>query len=154
MWIPHTTICHSDLGLTITKQQHLNSDQHQLSAGDMVAIEAKYHNKCLVSLYNHVRAVQRADKQYRNTADVISAVVLAELVTYIEESEEDTAPVFKLANLNKLYTNRMEQLGVEVDQRVHTTRLKKRTLAHFPDLPEHRREEMSFWCSKMTLAVH
>ena len=27
----------------------------QLSAGDMVAIEAKYHIKCLVSLYNSAR---------------------------------------------------------------------------------------------------
>ena len=103
-----------------------------------------------------MRAVQRTDKQCRNTADVISAVVLAELVTYIEEStiKEDTAPVFKLADLNKLHTTRMEQLGVEVDQRVHTTRLRNAHLHTFLIYRSIGREEMSFWCSKMTLAVH
>ena len=65
-----------------------------------------------------MRAVQKPDKQCMSKADVISAVVLAELVTFIEESarEEDIAPVFKLADLNKLYTTRMEQLGVEMDE--------------------------------------
>ena len=148
--------CHLDLGTEYHQAATLELDQRvrqaaefledttllaQLSAGDMVAIEAKYHNRCLVLLYNRVRTVQKPDKQCKSTADVISAVVLAELVTYIEESarEEDTAPVFKLADLNKLYTTRMEQLGVEMDQRVHTTRLKQRILAHFPDLQEHRK---------------
>ena len=143
--------CQLDLGSEYHQSATLELDQRvrqaaefledtallaQLSVGDMVAIEAKYHNKCLVSLYNRVRAVEKAAKKRRNTADVISAIVLAELVTYIEESA-DSAPVFKSADLNKLYTSRMEQLGVEVDKRVHTTRLKERILAHFPDLQEH-----------------
>ncbi len=35
----------------------------------------------------------------------------------------------------------MKQFGVDTDQRVHTTRLKERILAHFPDLQEHRKGE-------------
>ncbi len=75
----------------------------QLSTGDMVAIEAKYHNRCLVSLYNQVRAKKRHEKQSQCKADVTSAIVLAELVSYIEKSagEEDVAPVFKFAELTK-----------------------------------------------------
>ena len=46
---------------------------------------------------------------------------------YIEESrfEASAAPVFKLADLARLYISRMEQFGV-VDKRVNTTRLKQR----------------------------
>ena len=46
---------------------------------------------------------------------------------FIEEAHMDdgTAPVFKLADLAQLYTSRMEQLGVERDGRMHTTRLKE-----------------------------
>ena len=90
--------CHLDLGSEYHQAATLELDQRvcqaaefldnttllaQLSAGDMVAIEAKYHNRCLVSLYNRVRAVQKPEKQCKCTADVISAVVLAELVNYI-----------------------------------------------------------------------
>ena len=80
-------------------------------------------------------------EESQSKVDVISAIVLAELVTYIEETakEEDTAPVFKMADLTKLYTTRMEQLSIVLETRVHTTRLKERILAHFPDLQEHRK---------------
>ena len=55
-------------------------------------------------------------------------------------SKEDTAPIFKLAYLTIVYTTRMKQLGVELDLRVHTTRLKECILAHFPDMQEHRKD--------------
>ena len=41
-------------------------------------------------------------------------------------TEMDIAPVFKLSDLAQLYKTRLEQLGVEVDGRVHTSRLKLR----------------------------
>ena len=46
----------------------------------------------------------------------------------------DIAPVFKLSDLAQLYKTRLEQLGVEVDGRVHTSRLKLRLLAVLPNL--------------------
>ena len=57
----------------------------------------------------------------------------------MEESrkEEDTAPVFQLAGLVDIYTTRLKQLGVSVDNRIHSTRLKMRLLASFPDLTAH-----------------
>ncbi len=63
--------CYLDLGSEYHQATTLELDQRvrqsaefledttllaQLSTGDMVAIEAKYHNRCLVSLYNQVRA--------------------------------------------------------------------------------------------------
>ncbi|KAJ8407186.1 hypothetical protein AAFF_G00288620 [Aldrovandia affinis] len=69
----------------------------------------------------------------------MSAVVFAELVLYIEEArqDEETAPVFRLADLVQLYQSRIEQLGVQLDTRVHSTRLKQRLLAQFPDMRAH-----------------
>ena len=148
--------CHQQLGSEFHQVATLELDKHvrnaaeflkdttllaQLSAGDMVAREAKYHKKCLTSLYNRVRAAKTLAEESQSKVDVISAIVLAELVTFIEETakEEDTAPVFKIADLTKLYTTRMEQLGIVLETRVRTTRLKERILAHFPDLQEHRK---------------
>ena len=66
----------------------------------------------------------------------IEGLAFAELVVFIEEAlmDDETAPVFKLADLAQLYTSRMEQLGVKRDGRVHTTRLKHRLLAYFPNM--------------------
>ena len=60
-------------------------------------------------------------------------------VLYIEEArlDEETAQVFKLAYPVELYQSRMQQLGVTLDTRVHSTRLKQRRHAHFPDMPAH-----------------
>ena len=69
----------------------------------------------------------------------MSAVVFAEPALYIEETrqDEETAPVFSLSDLVHLYQSRMEQLGVHLDTRVHSTRLKQRLLSQFPDMRAH-----------------
>lgn len=66
-------------------------------------------------------------------------IPFGELVAFMEEasSDEDNAPVFKLADLAQLYKVRLEQLGVVVENRVHTTRLKNRLLSELPDLQAH-----------------
>ena len=83
----------------------------KLSMGDMIALEAKYHSKCLLVLYNHARKF-KADAS--TDEPQISGIAFAELAMYIEETrlEASTAPVFKLADLVHLYTSRLEQLGV------------------------------------------
>ena len=109
----------------------------RLSAGDMVAIEAKYHARCLISLYNRARKakLEGLEDHGQGHAASTSGVVFAELVLYIEEARQDgSAPVFRLAELSQLYKSRMEQLGVELDSRVNSTRLKERLLAEFPDM--------------------
>ncbi|XP_076031372.1 uncharacterized protein LOC143019540 isoform X1 [Oratosquilla oratoria] len=112
----------------------------KLSAGDMVALECKYHAKCLSQLYNRARAARCSEATEETEQEKqLSRVAFAQLVLFIEETRqhEETAPVFKLAELAELYQLRIEQLGVRCNTRVHSTRLKQRLLAHFPDMQSH-----------------
>lgn len=109
----------------------------KLSAGDLIAQEAKYHAKCLASLYNKARDVNTLDS---NVDDVNHGIAFAGLVSYIEEARMDSlvAPMFKLTDLVNLYSTRLEQLGTHVTGRVHSTKLKNRILNYFPDMDAHK----------------
>ncbi len=54
---------------------------------------------------------------------------------FIEDTrkEEESIPTFKLSDLAHLYKDRLKQLGISVDGRIHTSRLKARLLAAIPD---------------------
>ena len=61
----------------------------RLSAGDMVAQEAKYHKKCLSVLHNRVRKAECEHcegPKYKANEREVSGIVFAELVLYIEEA--------------------------------------------------------------------
>ena len=108
----------------------------KLAPGDMIALEAKYHLNCLAMLYK--RAQQAMPKEEDADEARLHGIAFAELVAFMEDMrDEDCSPVFKLADLGNLYRARLEQLGATVDHRVHTTRLKIRLLAVFPQLREH-----------------
>ena len=111
----------------------------KLSGGDLIAQEAKYHVKCLTSLYNKARGTKLNEDPDQD--DVNHGIALAELVSYIEESrmDSDVAPVFKLIDLATLYNTRLKQLGTFLTGRVHSTELKDRILRYFPNLDEHKR---------------
>ena len=51
--------------------------------------------------------------------------------------DKERVPVFKLANILSLYKKRMQQLGLRVDKRIHSTRLKNILLAALPNLTAH-----------------
>ena len=53
-------------------------------------------------------------------------------------SDDDIAVVFKLSELTKLYQSRLQQLGVYVKQRIHSTHLKERILCHVPDFKAYK----------------
>ena len=108
----------------------------KLSAGDMVALEAKYHTKCLVRLHNNARKARLERNIYKEQATSASQIAFAELALYIDEMrlDEETAPVFKLAELTKLYHSRIEMLGIKPDTRVRSTRLEERLLVGFPNM--------------------
>jgi hypothetical protein len=110
----------------------------KLAPRDMIAIEAKYHRKCLVKLYNRARAADTTS-DCKNPDAHLHGIAFAELVTYMEDirMEESVAPVFKLADLANMYKGRLKQLGASVG--VHNTRLKIRLLSVFPDLKAHSR---------------
>ena len=106
----------------------------KLAPGDMIALEAKYHGRCLVALYNRARNARTVHVN-EDHAD-LRGIAFAELVAYTEDlrMEGSVAPVFKLANLAHLYKLCLEQLGVVIEGCVHTSRLKLRLLSVFPDL--------------------
>ena len=79
----------------------------KLSTGDMVALEAKYHSKCLAGLYNRARTV-KSDGEGIDEMNEFSGIAFAELVMYIEEvrqADEVGAPIFKLSDLGQLYSS-------------------------------------------------
>ncbi|CAG2215868.1 unnamed protein product [Mytilus edulis] len=113
----------------------------KLSAGDLVAQEAKYHVKCLIYLYRKASRVANDDESEGGTQSRIShGIALAELVSFIEESrsEDNVAPVFKMSDLSKMYGNRLEKMGAEQEGRVHSTRLKNRLLTYVPDIEAYK----------------
>ena len=54
-----------------------------LSAGDMVALEAKYHTNCLLKLYNPARACKNNADNEANKDATISGIVFAEFVMFL-----------------------------------------------------------------------
>ena len=68
------------------------------------------------------------------------SIALAELLAYVEDAQTDesVAPILKLVDLVKLYTVRLEQLGVKQQNCLKSTKLKDRILSRIPDLSAHR----------------
>ena len=100
----------------------------KLAAEDMIAIEARYHNRCHCALYNRARlASPRAND---GMEACMHGMAFAELVAFLEDtsSDEDSAAVFRLCDLVKLYKDRLEHIGVSVDSRIHSNRLKNRLI--------------------------
>ena len=85
----------------------------KLSAGDLISQEAVYHKKRLVSLYNKaVRAKSSTSSKNDDNYEISASIAFAELCSYIEDLRNSSdISVLKLADLTKLYTKRLEQLG-------------------------------------------
>ena len=62
------------------------------------------------------------------------------MVSYIEDAQADSdiVPVFRLAEVVKNYSARVEQLGTYLHGRVNSTHLKDKILALFQDLQAHK----------------
>ena len=109
----------------------------KLSAGDMMSQHAMYHSYCVTQLYKKAELMNRAENT--DDSNQLHGIALAELVAYVEDcladsKESDIAPVFKLADLAQLYTERLKGLGADMNSRVNSTRLKERILTQIPDL--------------------
>ncbi|XP_068704634.1 52 kDa repressor of the inhibitor of the protein kinase-like [Montipora foliosa] len=106
-----------------------NGDQ----TGDKPVIDSYYHISCLTALYNRLRSIPPKEEENITTQVLLEAFAVAELVAYIGDNAKQT--VFKLSDLSKLYSCRLEQLGAYVPEQVTSTRLKERLLSQLPDLP-------------------
>ena len=61
------------------------------AARDMPALEARHHKACLTSLYNRVRAAERQEsKESSEPESMIHSLVFAELLDYIEETQNSS----------------------------------------------------------------
>ena len=106
----------------------------KLSAGDLIAQEAKYHPQSLLC------TIKRGTKKHQNLMWTILTMVLHSL---------DLSPIlrkciwivllhqFKLTDLANLYCTRLEQLGTHMTGHIHSTKLKNRILSYFPDMNAH-----------------
>ena len=123
----------------------------KLNSGDMIAREAMYHSPCLLDLY---RKYYRKEKEtvFDDTDKQIYGLVLAELVQYMEQvGKEENTYKFKLVDLAKLYKERVKELGGHTLERVHTTKLKNRLLAHVETLREFSDNRFSYLTFDETL---
>ena len=112
----------------------------KLSVGDMIAIAAVYHIKCLASFYNKHRS-QGIDTQLRCVPKLThSHSAFAEVVSYIEEygqSDGDLNHVFKLSDMKALYCECLQRLGGDTNGHIHSTRLAQKRQQCIPTLESH-----------------
>ena len=104
--------------------------------GDLIAIGAKYHLKCLIELNNRYRShVRKSNKDKQNVDEnVCNSRVFVELASYVKKEVYSGKLVFKLSDLHSLYESRLEDLGNA--KSVNNTRLKERLLEYFKEAQE------------------
>ena len=94
----------------------------------MIAIEAHYYTKCVISYYNKSRT--RNKENQRNPDVVLYGVALAEIVAFVEEQRIEP----DIADLIAMYSNRPGELGLETENRINSTHFKERLLSSCPNL--------------------
>ena len=94
----------------------------KLGTTDLVAQNAQYHAKCLAAIYNRERHAREYSTGGETKEAESKALALAELVTFIEEARgPESCPVFRLADLLKMYSARLSQMDVVMDVRPNST---------------------------------
>ncbi|KAK3910268.1 Chromosome-associated kinesin KIF4 [Frankliniella fusca] len=114
----------------------------QIFAGDFRARRAMYHNSCWLTLRNscreHVTPVENTNQQ------VCEGLAFADLHTYIFTSlgrPDARYHRFKMSDLTRMYMQKLAELegtSMENMTHVHTTRLRERIIAQFPELVEEK----------------
>ena len=90
----------------------------------------------MIDLYKRANAAQ-LHGSFTESERQLHGIAFSELVTYIEEMVTpsfDKKFVFKLSDLIKLYSQSLETLGITLQNKIHSTRLKNRILSQFQDM--------------------
>ena len=103
----------------------------KLSAGDMIAIDAVYHLRCLNRLYKKAEAIKDGTSKFNDGEKLKQQQAFVELLEYIE-SFRGTREVLAMGQICKIYEDRLVELGITVAP--HTTRLRKSLIEAIPDL--------------------
>ena len=116
----------------------------QLAEGDATAINVTYHKNCYTTFNNRLRSKHRSLKK-KNESVTIKALVLAEIVAYINETRQEAIQnnqviKYYLMDLKNKYRIRVAELKqVDVSEvKFGGTTLKDRILQQIPELKEHK----------------
>ena len=109
----------------------------------MIALEAKYHAKCLTHLYNRVHSAMKSESHADYSVSVFESIALSEVITHLENSrmemvENLETPLLKLSDVTKVYHEKLQQFGIQINSRIHSTRLKEKLMANIPGLTAHK----------------
>ena len=93
----------------------------KLALGNLIALEAKYHRKCLPKLYSIPRATDSIGTSLYVDAN-LHGIAFAELVACMEDfcMNESVIPMFKLSGLAYMYKVRLAQLDADIEGRIHS----------------------------------
>ena len=108
----------------------------KLQGGDLIAQDAKYHHYCLTNLYRKASNIQ-LEGNFTNDERKLNGIAFGRVISFIEEAllnTTDTIPVFKLSDSTKHYHSSLQDLGLTVQTRIHSTRFKQRLVAQFEDI--------------------
>ena len=84
------------------------------SGGDLFAIEAKYHRRCLVNYRNAYRSAQRAKDHQDNSNDkLLQTLIFAEVVSHIENHVTNGVFILKLSEFHTLYEYHLKDTGLK-----------------------------------------
>ena len=137
-------------------RRHCRTDAEllaKLSAGDLVALEDKYHTPCLASLYKKAQRVKRKAKEMGQVLDDRRVSCLWSWFPLLKSRAWSVLPFFRLAELVGKYTSCLKQLGENTAARIHTARLKDRILSQISALEEHKQgHDVFFLAFKNDLA--
>ena len=118
----------------------------KLSEGDMIAQDAMYHPLWLLAFYKKAKSANGNSAPIVDEEKELHGMVLAELLVFMQLERDRLGGncVFKMADLAALYKKRFEDLGGVLPERVHSTRLKLRLLAHIDGLTESKRGKTTY----------
>lgn len=107
----------------------------RMATGDLIAVEAKYHRKCFVSLRNKHRAhIRKCNAKEENLYEIYESVAFIELISYIETLAEGGTLLFKLIELHGMYVRNPQSVGSH--KATSKTRLKEQILKTLPEAQE------------------
>ena len=85
--------------------------------------DAKYHRYCLNNLYRKASNIQ-LEGHFTNEERKLHGIAFGRAISFIEEAllnTTDTIPVFKLSGLIKHYNPSLQDLGLTLQIRIHST---------------------------------
>ena len=118
----------------------------KLSEGDMIVQDVMYHPLCLLAFYKKAKSVNDNSAPIVDEEKELHGMVLAELAAFMQQERDRLGGncVFKMADLAALHKKRFEDLEVALPERVHSTWLKLRLLAHIDGLTESKQGKTTY----------